>query len=195
MTVATTHACPKQLLAGDSLDLLVAIPGDLIGWTGSARLTGASTMAGTVETVGSDFRITFSGQGSPGTKDLTAGNYQLTVWATNGTDRYTVARFTLQVVADLATGTPALAHAQKMLALVETAIEARIQGNGDGGIEEYEIAGRRVVKLSMADLQKFRTKYAAEVARLQNPDRPYARVKAVFTPAGQMPDMLRRYES
>lgn len=193
MTVSATHDCPKQLLAGDSLDLLVAIPGDLIGWTPSARLTGASTMDATASTVGTDFRLYF--KGVSGTDALTAGAYTLTVWATNGNDRYTVAQFRLQVLANLATGTPALAHAQKMLANCEAAIEARITGNTDGGIEEYEIAGRRVKKISMEELKKLRTAYASEVARLQNPDRPYGRIKAVFTPAGQMPELLRRYET
>lgn len=194
MTVSTTHSCPKQLLAGDSLDLLVQIPGDLAGWTGSARLTGPSVLnATTVTTEGSDFRVYF--RGASGTSALTAGSYTLSVWATNGSDRYTVAQFRLQVLADLSTATSALAHAQKTLTLLETAIEARLGGTSDGGIEEYSIGGRSVKKIALSELQALRAKYAHEVARLQNPDRPISRVKAVFTAAGTMPDVLRRYES
>jgi hypothetical protein len=197
VTVSTTHTCPKQLLAGDSLDLLVAIPGDLTGWTGSARLTGGagtttSQLAGTVTTEGTDFRVKFVGSG--GTSTLTAGAYQLTVWATSGSDRYTVAQFRLQVLADLSTGTPALAHAQQMLAAIETALRARMTGSSSGAIEEYQIAGRAVKYLATKELESLRGRYAAEVARLQNPDRPYGRVKAVFSAAGTMPDILRRYD-
>ena len=194
MTVSTTHLCPKQLLAGDSLDLLVTIPGDLSGWTGSARLTGLSTMDATsVTTVGPDFQVYF--KGVSGTSALVAGAYVLTVWATSANDRYTVVQYKLQVLANLATGTPALAHAQQLLALIETAIYNRVSGNGDGGIDEYEIAGRRVKKIPLVELHRLRASYSAEVARLQNPDRPYGRIKAVISPTGQMPDILRRYES
>lgn len=194
MTLTLTHSAPKQIVAGDTIDFLVAIPGDLDGWAGSARLTGASQMdASSVATEGSDYHVKFGGQTSPGTKTLTPGQYTLSVWATSGTDRYTVLQAQITITADLSTGTPALAHAVEVLGIIESAIKARLNGNTDGGLEEYEVDGTRVRKIAMADLQRLRNKYAAEVQRLQNPDAPYGRVKATFQPAGSPMNSMRRF--
>lgn len=199
MTVTLQHAVPAQLLAGDSIEFLQSIPGDLVGWTGSARLTGGSPAAPgsmdatTVVTENRDLHITFSGQSTPGTRTLAAGNYTLTVWMRNVNDRYTIAEYRLTIRADASTGTPALTHAARMLDLCETALANRLGANSDGGIEEYEIHGRRVKKISTEELTRLRNKYAAEVQRLQNPGAPYGRVKAVFSAAGDMPHVLRRY--
>lgn len=191
LPVQLLYGAPKQIIAGDTIEFLVPIPSDLTGFTGSARLTGPSTMDGTVTTENADFRVRFAGVG--GTSALTAGQYILTVWGTSGSDRYTVAQYRLTVEANLATGTPAQSHAQKMLALLETAIYNRVNGNTDGGIESYSIDGTSVAKMSMAELQRMRAKYAQEVAREQNPDAPFGSVKFAFTPAGNAVDLRRRY--
>lgn len=200
MTLTLTHDAPKQIVAGDSIEFLVAVPGDLTGWTGSARLTGpAATMDATsCASEGSDFHIRFAGQTATGTgtyktSQLPPGQYQLTVWATNGDDRYTVLSVPVSVTADLSTGTPAQQHAMKMLPIIEAAIEARITGNPDGGIEGYAVDGTQVTKLPMVELQKLRAKYSAEISALQNPDRPIGQVKFVMTAAGNPVNFLRRY--
>lgn len=194
MTLTLQRQAPKQIVAGDSIEFLVPIPGDLTGWTGSARLTGASQMDATSVVVeNGDFHVKFEGQVTGGTKALTAGQYTLTVWATSGNDRYTVLQHRMTVTPDLSTGSPALEHAMKTLTAVETAIYARLTGNGDGGVEEYAVEGTSVRKLSIDQLEKLRNKYSAEVARLQNPNAPLGRVKFVMTPAGTLPDYRRRY--
>lgn len=195
MTVTITRSPPKQLVAGDSIEFNVAIPSDLSGWTGSARLvcqssTTTGTMDGTVTTDGSDYHVVFSGQSVGGTKSLTAGQYLLTVWATSGNDRYTVGQWALTITPDLSTGTPALRHAQKTLVAIETAIYARVSG---GEIEEYAIDGTSVRKMSIDELERLRARYAAEVARLQNADSPIGSVKFAFTPAGQAVGYVRRF--
>lgn len=186
MDITLLREPPAKITAGDSIEFLVAIPSEYSGWTGSARLTGPSQMAHTTcATENSDLRPYFRGQGSdPKTAGLTAGQYVLSVWLTSGNDRVTLAQFPITIEADLSTGTPAQVHARKMLSIVESAIEARIQGNTDGGIEEYQVEGVMVKKLSMAELQKLRSKYAAEVSALQNPNRPIGSVDMVFAKTG-----------
>lgn len=170
----------------------MAIPGDLSGWTGSARLTGPSQMSGTVVTEGADFHVTFSGQSATGTKTLAPGQYTLTVWATNGNDRYAVYQASLTVTPNLAIGQPAQSHAQRMLTLVETAIYNRVNGNTDGGIESYAIDGMTVNKLSVPQLEQLRAKYATEVSREQN-NGAFGTVQFAFTPAGNAVDHRRRF--
>lgn len=165
------------------------------GLVGSARLTGPSQMNATsCATEGTDFHPKFSGQSSPGTKDLTAGQFDLTVWATiTGNDRYTVYQAQLTVDPDLSTGTPAQVHARKMLTLLETAIYNRVNGNSDGGIENYAIGGISIAKATLEQLERMRAKYAREVARLQNPDKQIGSVKFAMTPAGNPVNLKRRY--
>lgn len=195
MTVTLTRSIPSQIIAGDSIDFYVAIPSDLSGFTGSARLvcqtsTTTGTMDGTVTTENSDYHVVFSGQSTPGTKTLTAGQYLLSVWATSGNDRYTVLSQALTITPDLSTGTPALIHAQKTLIAIESAIYSRITG---GEIEEYSIDGTSVRKMSMDELQRMRSRYTAEVARLQNPNQVIGSVKFSLGPTSSAPDMRYRY--
>jgi hypothetical protein len=142
-------------------------------------------------TEGSDFHVYF--KGVAGTSALTPGQYKLTVFATLVDDRYTVGQFPITIEADLSTGAPAQSHPQKMLTLLETAIYNRVNGNSDGGIESYVIDGTTVAKLSMEQLQKLRNKYAGEVAADQNRNSPIGRVKTVFTQAGTVPQLRRRF--
>lgn len=194
LTLSLLRTAPKQIIAGDSIEFLVGIPSDLAGWTGSARLTGPSQMDATsCATEDGNFHVLFEGQSASGTKTLPAGQYTLTVWATSANNRYTVAQYQLTVVANLATGTPAQSHAQKMLALLETAIYNRVNGNSDGGIENYAIDGTAVSKLSMEQLQKMRARYAAEVSREQNPTQQIGRVPFAFTQGGSPVGVNRRY--
>jgi len=197
VTVTLRETPPAQIVAGDSLEYMQAIPADLSGWTPSARLTGpgsSATMSATSCTVsGSSVDVLFSGQSTPGTKTLTPGQYLLTVWMTNGNDRYTIAKYPITITTDLSTGTPAQTFAAAQLAVVETAIANRLSGNTDGGIDEYEILGRRVKKIPLKDLYALRTRLQAEVRLQQNPNGAYGRVKVKFTQEGMLPDLMRRY--
>jgi hypothetical protein len=165
------NAPPRQVPAGDTLEYLEAIPADYVGWTGSARLTGPSTMDATDCTVeGGDFHIRFAGQAINGTKELEAGQYTLTVFVTSvdGADRFRIKEHRLTVLPDAATVDDGRSFASRMLAILETAIEARVSGNTDGGIESYIVDGVSISKHTLADLERLRTKYANEVANQQN---------------------------
>ncbi len=194
MNITLTHTPPQQIIAGDSIEFLVPIPSDYLAWAGSARLTGPVSLNATVTTQGSDFRVYFQGQGNNGSTDtLEPGQYTLTVWATSGSDRKTIASYPLSVAENLATGQPQLPHAVKMLRVIEAALVARVSGNADGGIEEYMVDGVNVRKVSLEDLEKMRARYSAEVARLQNGPAAIGSVKVAFNPAGLPADYARRF--
>lgn len=117
---------------------------------------------------GSDFHVKFAGQatgvaGTYKTAQLTPGQYSVAVFATNNTDRKTISRFTVTVVADPSTGAPAQPHCVVMLGLIEAAIQARATG---GAIEQYNVDGTDVRKAPLEELERLRNKYAAEVTAL-----------------------------
>jgi hypothetical protein len=195
VTITLLRHPPRQIIAGDSIEFLAAIPGDLAGWSGSARLSGPGSPmdATSIVVEGSDLHVKFEGQGTGGTKNLCAGQWTLSVWLTSSNDRYTVLASPITVTPDPAATQTQLAHAVETLAIIEKAIRNRLSANPDGGIEEYSVGGMQTRKLSIDQLEKLRNKYAAEVLRLQNPKAPIPRVKFVMTPAGTVPDMLRRF--
>ena len=69
----------------------------------------------------------------------------------------------LTVMPDASSGVDMRPHAKIVLAKLQSVIE----GRADSDIAEYEIAGRKVVKMNMTELLKWRDVYSAEVARLQ----------------------------
>jgi hypothetical protein len=194
VTLTLLRVPPAQLDAGDSLHYTEPVPSDLSGWTGSAYLStgGAAPVAATtVTSVNDTFEVYFS---AAATAALAAGQYTLVVYATSGADRYEVARHPVTIRQNLATGTATAHHAVKTLALVEAAIYNRLNGNTDGGVEQYAVNGIQIQKLSMKDLQALRVKYAAEVARLNNPTAPIGAVKIVFGKSSANPvDFRQRY--
>ncbi|HEY9465021.1 MAG TPA: hypothetical protein VIR54_18140 [Vicinamibacterales bacterium] len=190
MTVPLTHTAPRQIVAGDSIEFLVEIPSDYSGYTPSARITGPSTADATCTVEGSDAHV-FLGSGD--TEDLTAGQYALTVWLTSGARRKTLAQFPMSVSADLSADAPEQPYCVVMLAAIEAALKARLTGNADGGIEAYTTEGTSVTKLPTLELQRLRKQYAAEVARLQNPNGQIPRVNFAFSPAGSPVDLRRRF--
>lgn len=198
MTLTLLREPPKQIVAGDSIEFYAPIPADLVDFTtGTARLVCQSSTAGTAAMSATSitaengcFRVKFEGQVSGGTKALTPGQYVLTVWAATGNDRYTIGQWPLTIGPDLSTGSPALRHAQKMLLLLETAIAARISG---GEIEEYTIDATNIRKADIEVLERMRSRYAAEVAALQNPGQPLRSVLFELGPTGQPVDPRYRY--
>jgi hypothetical protein len=197
LTVTVTTQPPRQIIAGDSIEFLVPA-GEYASWTPSARLTGPATNGTMDHTTcvadGTNFHVYFKGQGTaPKTSGLAAGQYLLTVFATNSSDRKTIAQFPLTVLADLSTGTPTQPFCVRMLALIEAVLASRMSGNALGPIEQYGIDGTMVTRLPTADLERQRNKYSAEVQALNNPNAPIGRVKFGFSAAGQIPDLRRRF--
>jgi hypothetical protein len=196
---SVTHRVPRQIIAGDSIEFLVAVPADYLAWTGSARLTGPGQMSATsVALENSDLRVRFAGQasGSSGTyktAQLKPGQYTLTVWLTSGADRVTLLQTQLTITADLSTGTPAEPHCVVMLRMIEEAIQARLDPESGNAIDSYSVDGTAVTKMSLEELERKRNKYAAEVQALQNPNGQIPRVKFAFTQPGAPVDVRRRF--
>lgn len=193
MTATLHRSPPPTVMVGDSIDFLARVPSDYLTWTGSAALVGADRhiAAATCDLEGDDFHVYFPGQGEISTAAAPPGSYQIAVFATNGADRRTIAVFTLSLTPDLSTRASGT-FAGRMLGIIERAIEHRLTGNTDGGVEEYSIEGMTVRKFALGELEGLRNKYSAQVAREQNPHRPIGRVKMAFTPSGHPAGPLGR---
>lgn len=103
---------------------------------------------------------------SPGTDDiLVDGNYRWHILGTLSTVVYSLGFGTVEVIGfpDTTNASDNRTHAEKMLALVEAELEARVPGTG-AGVESFGIGIRQFAGLKLADLERLRAKYAAEVA-------------------------------
>ncbi|SOD97029.1 hypothetical protein [Caenispirillum bisanense] len=90
------------------------------------------------------------------------GLYRVHVFATSGADRYPVETFDLTVAPDpmlQTTATDPRTQAEKDLA----AVRAVLSGQAADGVAEYEIAGRSLKKIPIADLLLLEKRLAAEV--------------------------------
>ena len=103
---------------------------------------------------------------APGTDDILAdGTYRWHILGTLLTKVYTLGSGTVQVQGfpNTDNGTDNRTHAEKMLALVEAELEARVPGTG-AGVHSFGIGTRQFEGLDMATLMAMRAKYGAEVA-------------------------------
>lgn len=189
---------PRQIVAGDSIEFLIAIPSAYDGWTGAARLTGPDNFAldaTSCDTVGADLDVFFAGPKDPGTQKLGAGHYYLTVWLKNGDGdrRVTLAQFPVTLQADLSKAGTKAPHAVQMLEIMERALRCRVEGNTDGGLAAYSIDGVAVTKVPVEILERLRNKYSAEVAALNNPNGSIGRIPFTFTSPTMSPDYRRGF--
>lgn len=101
------------------------------------------------------------------TAPLLPGNWKWVAFVEKGTERFPVDHGVLFVEPDLyaaAAGTQQT-HNEKMLA----AIQSVLQGRATNDIESYQIAGRAVNKIPVAELIKLENVYIAKVRRERNP--------------------------
>src|SRR5690349_6196809 len=129
MARTPTYDVPDAISAGDTLAFLVPGGDTPAGeWTGAAKIFGPATSTAATVTQynsGSDFLVTFP---ATVTDDLAAGDYRWAVTATKTGERYTIAegRIRIQVDPGTVATTGGLEHCQRMLALIETALEGRL---------------------------------------------------------------------
>lgn len=102
------------------------------------------------------------------TAGYTAGAYTWIAWVEAGGEKYTVDSGSVELLPDYRAGSAASAlddrsHARKMLDAIEAWLESR-----DPAVAEYEIAGRRMKYVPLAELVKLRNRYTAEVAAEKN---------------------------
>lgn len=155
---------PAELRAGDTwkwTQTLADYPAS--AWTLKYRFK--SPTAGfevTASASGDDYSITVAAGTTAG---YAAGTYTWIAWVEGGTsEKYTVDTGVATIDANYRSGaaTDGLddrSHARKTLAAIEAWIESR-----NPGVAEYEIAGRRMKYIPVADLLKLRQHYKSEVA-------------------------------
>ncbi|WP_108820263.1 hypothetical protein [Pseudovibrio sp. Alg231-02] len=101
----------------------------------------------------------FVGLGSEQNADWTSGAYQWAAFITRKSDgaRKTVGSGRFEVLPDLASGDAIdlRSHARRMLEQLEALIEGRAKSN----VASYEIAGRKLTKLTPKELQDWHTHY------------------------------------
>jgi hypothetical protein len=107
------------------------------------------------------------------TANWAPGLYRWVALAFRGDQRLTVATGTLEVGANLETADPvdARSHAQRMLALIEAALEKRIPKDQ----QSYEIDGMRLDRIPIERLDALRTKYQREIQRAKSSCWPLGR--------------------
>lgn len=152
---------PKLLHAGDSVAWSRELPSYPVdaGW--SVRYVFSGPDRHVVEAHGGPlYRVEL---GAEQTRDWAAGLYRWVLLAQNGTQRVTVATGEIQVDPNLETAEPsdARSHAQRMLALIEAALERRIPKDQ----QSYEIDGMRLDRIPIERLEALRSKYQREIQR------------------------------
>ena len=158
---------PQTITAGDSLAWTRAFadyPASA-GWTLSYGAAGpqAINFVATAATDGASYRVAVTPTATAG---WLPGRYLWSAYVTRSTptaERHTLCRGTFQVLPDPAATALALTHAQRALALIETALEGRIPR----GLEDTTIDGQQITRIPIRDLYALKEKYRAEVANLE----------------------------
>lgn len=161
MAAPTPTEEPTSLLAGDTAKWLKSLPDYLAsdGWVLSYVLANAAV------------RITFSASSSgadhlvnvlaSATAAWAAGDYEWRAQVSKSGEVYTVGSGAITVHPSFASAVDGRSHARKVLAN----IEAYLENSGNLTAAMYEIAGRRLQKIPLADLVAMRSRYQFEVAR------------------------------
>lgn len=149
--------------------------GDTWKWTKTLADYPASvwTLSYNFKSAAGGFSITASASGDDHsvnvayatTAGYAAGFYSWVATVTNGSERYIADSGTCTLNPDFRAGTVTAAYDARTHARIALdAIEAVIEGRATVDQQEYEIAGRRLKRMPVTDLLKFRQHYKAEVA-------------------------------
>lgn len=160
---------PTTIQAGDSISWSRSLPDypPSAGWALHYRFLAAVPPAqpfdATPSADGTEHQVTLA---ASATAAFPPGLGTLISWVQKGTERITVGQQPLTVLADLtaATSLDTRTANQKALADAKAALSAYLAG-GNGHVEEYEIAGRRMRYRSAKDLQDLVAFYERLVAR------------------------------
>lgn len=152
---------PTKLIAGDTAKWIKSVTDypSTEGWTLSYTLVSAAT------------RITFSASASGSdylvnvppatTTTWAAGSYEWRAQVSKAGDVFTVASGSIVVDPSFGSAIDNRSHARKTL----SNIEAYLENSGNLSAASYEIAGRKLQRISIPELLTLRDKYKGEVAR------------------------------
>lgn len=163
---STKHFPPGQMVAGDTESYIRSLAdypasagwGYTIYFAGPVNFNVASTPSG------DDFPVTIA---ATVTAALAAGNYPFIERVKKGSEEHTVGTGVLDLLPNLAaTGIDARTHEEKTLAVIEAALSGRLTSD----IQSYQIAGRAVSKIPIAELMKMKGYYRAIIHRTKTGD-------------------------
>lgn len=149
--------------------------GDSVRWKRPASSFPASVYALSYALISNDRRILIAATGDGEdhlidvagsvTAEWPPGDYGWQLYAHRPYDRVTIDRGRLTVAPNFATmtGHDDRGHVRKVL----DAIEATIEGRATADQQEYEILGRKMVKIPVTDLLVLRDRYKAELQRIE----------------------------
>lgn len=170
-------AFPSSLTAGTSLRFqrsYSSYPASS-GWTYNFYLAGASVLTVAGVASAADFIITLAPSDTAG---FAPGTYRYTEIVSKDSVKVEMGRGILVIEMNLATATAGTAqtHEEKTLSIIEAALSGRLTKD----IESYQIAGRAVSKIPIAELMKLRGTYKAIVAQQSNPSNPIGSIQVTF---------------
>ena len=174
---------PDRVVAGDTWKWTRALaeypPSE--GWALSYSIRGLSVLLDADVTVTpgvADYSVVVAANK---TAPLLPGTYRWAAFVTKAGERYTADEGVLVVERNLSTAaaSDALSHAEKMLPI----IEAVLAGRATADIENYQINGKLVTKIPIAELKKLRKQYRSEVWRQRNGGRLGPQHVTTFTRA------------
>lgn len=168
MAYAVPTGVPTRFAAGTTLSFKIREHQQFPvseSWVYKLHLNGRTSK--TIQAVASNGEYSFALAAADNA--LEAGNYRWVIRATKAAETYPVPGFegTLSVLANsaVADATDSRSWAEKMLAAVETLL----LGNGTiPDAKEYEIHGRRLVKMDRPELMRMRNQLSIEVSRQRN---------------------------
>ena len=135
------------------------------GWTGKYRLSGAQQIDVTAAASGDDYLFTITAQTSA---SFTPGFYTFSGWVEKGSgasyERHELWSGLIEILTNLATQTGVQDNRSITRRTLEK-IENAIYDYSTNPVDEIEIAGRRIVRPSLADLLKFKNLLTSELAR------------------------------
>jgi len=126
---------------------------------------------------------------TPSIASLPAGRYQCAERLTNTITHEVVDpnldQLQLVVEADVSTASAGafISHVERTIAVIEAALEGRLTAD----LESYQIAGRTVAKIPVAELLKFRGYYRSKLWQLQHPGALGPPVVIAFTNEPESP--------
>lgn len=161
MAAPTPTTEPTRLIAGDTAKWLKALADYPAsdGWVLTYTLvntTAKLTLAATASAA--DHLVNVP---AADTAAWAPGHYTWRAQVANGPDVYTVGSGSIHIESAFGAATDARSHARKALAN----IEAYLENANNLSAAMYEIAGRKLQRLSIPELLTLRDRYVAEVAR------------------------------
>jgi hypothetical protein len=162
---------PTSLHAGDSVSWERSAPAypASVGWSLRYVFTGPANHQ--VDAIGGEpYRVELS---AGATATWAPGLYRWVVLAIKGDERKTLAQGRIEVSPNLETAEPldVRSHAERMLDLIEAALEKRIPKDQ----QSYEIDGLRLDRIPVERLNALRLQYRREIQRARNSRWPLGR--------------------